>query len=124
MRYGMNLYFESAAMIPTLVTIGKMLESMSKGRTTDALKGLIWLSPQTAVLYRNEEEREVSIEEVKEGDIFIVRPGGSIPVDNWQVRLFLRRPSISQAISGAASQESAKIRPFPRSSKPSRMRQQ
>lgn len=81
MRYGMNLYFESAAMIPTLITIGKMLESMSKGRTTDALKGLMRLAPETAVLYENGEEREVGIEEVREGDIFAVRPGESIPVD-------------------------------------------
>ena len=81
MKYGMNLYFESAAMIPTLITIGKMLESMSKGRTTDALKGLMRLAPETAVLYENGEEREVGIEEVSEGDIFAVRPGESIPVD-------------------------------------------
>ena len=81
MKYGMNLYFESAAMIPTLITIGKMLESMSKGRTTDALKGLMRLAPETAVLYENGEEREVGIEEVREGDIFAVRPGESIPVD-------------------------------------------
>ncbi len=81
MRYGMNLYFESAAMIPTLITVGKMLESMSKGRTTDALKGLMKLAPKTAVLYRDGEEHEVGIGEVREGDIFAVRPGGSIPVD-------------------------------------------
>ncbi len=81
MKYGMNLYFESAAMIPTLITIGKMLESMSKGRTTDALKGLMKLAPKTAVLYQDGEEREVSIEEVRTGDIFAVKPGGSIPVD-------------------------------------------
>ena len=81
MKYGMNLYFESAAMIPTLITVGKMLEAMSKGRTTDALKGLIRLAPKTAVLWQNDEEREVGIEEVKSGDIFAVRPGGSIPVD-------------------------------------------
>lgn len=81
MKYGMNLYFESAAMIPTLITVGKMLEAMSKGRTTDALKGLMKLAPKTAVLYENDEEREVSIDEVEEGDIFVVRPGGSIPVD-------------------------------------------
>ena len=81
MKYGMNLYFESAAMIPTLITVGKMLEAMSKGRTTDALKGLMKLAPKTAILYENDEEREVSIDEVKEGDIFVVRPGGSIPVD-------------------------------------------
>lgn len=81
MKYGMNLYFESAAMIPTLITIGKMLESMSKGRTTDALKGLMELAPKTAVLYKDGEEYEVGIEEVRIGNIFAVRPGGSIPVD-------------------------------------------
>ena len=81
MKYGMNLYFESAAMIPTLITVGKMLEAMSKGRTTDALKGLIKLAPKTAVLYRDGEELEVAIEEVKAGDIFAVKPGASIPVD-------------------------------------------
>ncbi len=81
MKYGMNLYFESAAMIPTLITVGKMLESLSKGRTTNALKGLMKLAPKTAILYRDGEEFEVGIEEIKEGDIFVVRPGGSIPVD-------------------------------------------
>ena len=55
MRYGMNLYFESAAMIPTLITVGKLLEALSKGRTTDALKGLMKLAPQTAILYENGE---------------------------------------------------------------------
>ena len=78
---GMNLYFESAAMIPTLITIGKMLEAMSKGRTTDALKSLMKLAPKTAVLVRDGEEVEVSIEEVQQGDIFAVRPGENIPVD-------------------------------------------
>jgi Cu2+-exporting ATPase len=81
MKYGMNLYFESAAMIPTLITVGKMLESMSKGRTTDALKGLMKLAPKTAVLYSDGEEREVGIEDVREGDVFAVKPGASIPVD-------------------------------------------
>ena len=81
MKYGMNLYFESAAMIPTLITVGKMLESMSKGRTTDALKGLMKLAPKTATLYVDGSEREVAIEEVKTGDIFAVKPGASIPVD-------------------------------------------
>ena len=81
MKYGMNLYFESAAMIPTLITVGKMLESMSKGRTTDALKGLMKLAPKTAILYVDGNEREVGIEEVKTGDIFAVKPGASIPVD-------------------------------------------
>ena len=81
MKYGMNLYFESAAMIPTLITIGKMLEAMSKGRTTDALKGLMRLAPKTAVLLRDGAETEVGIEEVRTGDVFVVRPGEQIPVD-------------------------------------------
>ena len=82
MKYGMDLYFESAAMIPTLITIGKMLEAMSKGRTTDALKGLIRMAPQTAVLVGPDgAEREVAIDEVKAGDIVAVKPGESIPVD-------------------------------------------
>ena len=81
MKYGMNLYFESAAMIVTLITVGKMLEAMSKGRTTDALKGLMQLAPKTAVLVRDGQEIEVGIEQVSVGDIFAVRPGESIPVD-------------------------------------------
>ena len=81
MRLGMNLYFESAAMIPTLITVGKMLEAMSKGRTTDALKGLMQLAPKTAVLIKDGTETEVEIGEVKTGDIFVVRPGEQIPVD-------------------------------------------
>ena len=81
MKYGMNLYFESAAMIPTLITVGKMLEALSKGRTTDALKSLMRLAPKTAVLLKNGSETEVSIEEVQEGDVFAVRPGEQIPVD-------------------------------------------
>ncbi len=81
MKYGMNLYFESAAMIPTLITIGKMLEAMSKGRTTDALKGLMKLAPKTAVLLKDGVETEVGIEEVRTGDVFAVRPGEQIPVD-------------------------------------------
>ena len=81
MKYGMNLYFESAAMIPTLITIGKMLEAMSKGRTTDALKGLMKLAPKTAVLLKDGVETEVGIEEVNVGDVFVVRPGEQIPVD-------------------------------------------
>ena len=81
MKYGMNLYFESAAMIPTLITIGKMLEAMSKGRTTDALKGLMKLAPKTAVLLKDGMETEVGIEEVRTGDVFVVRPGEQIPVD-------------------------------------------
>ena len=81
MRYGMNLYFESAAMIPTLITVGKLLEAMSKGRTTDALKGLMRLAPKTAVLLRDGVETEVGIEAVRAGDVFVVRPGEQIPVD-------------------------------------------
>ena len=79
--YHNQLYFESAAMIPALITIGKMLEAMSKGRTTDALKSLMKLAPKTAILVRDGREVEVGIEEVTEGDIFVVRPGESIPVD-------------------------------------------
>ncbi len=81
MEYMMEFYFESAAMILTLITVGKMLEARSKGRTTDALKGLMKLAPQTAVLERNGQEITVSIEQVQQGDIFLVRPGESIPVD-------------------------------------------
>ena len=75
------MYFESAAMIPTLITIGKTLESYSKGRTTDALKSLMKLAPKTAVIERNGIQEEVEIDEVKTGDIFIVKPGENIPVD-------------------------------------------
>ena len=81
MKYGMNLYFESAAMIPTLITVGKMLEALSKGRTTDALKGLMKLAPKTAVLKKDGAETEVPIEQVQAGDVFVVRPGEQIPVD-------------------------------------------
>ena len=76
MHYMHEFYFESAAMILTLITVGKMLEAHSKGKTTDALKGLMKLAPKTAVLLK-----EVSIEQVQKGDIFIVRPGENIPVD-------------------------------------------
>ena len=76
-----ELYFESAAMILTLITVGKMLEARSKGKTTDALKSLMKLSPKSAVIIRDGVETEVPIEEVRQGDIFIVRPGESIPVD-------------------------------------------
>ena len=81
MKYGMNLYFESAAMIPTLITVGKMLEAKSKGRTTDALKGLMRLAPKTAVLLKDGKELEVGIAQVQPGDVFVVRPGEQIPVD-------------------------------------------
>ena len=76
-----DLYFESAAMILTLITIGKLLEAISKGRTTNALKGLLNLQPKTAVLLRDGNEVTVPIEEVRVDDIYVVRPGGSIPVD-------------------------------------------
>ena len=79
--YMHEFYFESAAMILTLITVGKMLESMSKGRTTDALKNLIRLSPKKATILLAGEEKEVPIEQVKKGDLFVVRPGEHIPVD-------------------------------------------
>lgn len=81
MSLGHDLYFESAAMIPTLITVGKMLEAMSKGRTTDALKSLMDFAPQTAVIIRDNKEVTVGIDEVNKGDLFIVRPGENIPVD-------------------------------------------
>ena len=81
MAYMMDFYFESAAMILTLITVGKMLEVRSKGRTTDALKGLMKLAPQTATVERDGRELEVPIEQVQKDDIFVVRPGESIPVD-------------------------------------------
>lgn len=79
--YHNQLYFESAAMIPALITVGKTLESVSKGRTTDALKNLMKLAPKTATLVRDGKEVTVDIDEVNSGDIFVVRPGESIPVD-------------------------------------------
>ncbi|MDO4414284.1 MAG: heavy metal translocating P-type ATPase [Erysipelotrichaceae bacterium] len=79
--YHNQLYFESAAMIPALITVGKMLEAMSKGRTTNALKSLMKLAPKTAVVIRENEEVTVGIDEVMSGDIFVVKPGDSIPVD-------------------------------------------
>ena len=81
MEYMMEFYFESAAMILTLITVGKMLEARSKGKTTDALKSLISLAPKTAVVERDGKEAIVSIDEVQKGDIFVVRPGENIPVD-------------------------------------------
>lgn len=80
-KYMMEFYFESAAMILTLITLGKMLEAYSKGKTTDALKGLIELAPKSANVIRDGKEVNVPVEEVVKGDIFIVRPGESIPVD-------------------------------------------
>lgn len=81
MVYHSELYFESAAMIPALITVGKMLEAMSKGRTTDALRSLMKLAPKTAVVIRDGQEVTVGIDEVKTGDIFAVRPGETVPVD-------------------------------------------
>lgn len=81
MMYMHEFYFESAAMILTLITIGKTLEAYSKGKTTDALKGLMKLAPKKAVILQNGKETEVSIDQVKKGDIFVVRPGENIPVD-------------------------------------------
>ena len=81
MEYMMEFYFESAAMILTLITVGKMLEARSKGKTTDALKSLISLASKTAVVERDGKEVTVSVDEVQKGDIFVVRPGENIPVD-------------------------------------------
>ena len=81
MTYMMEFYFESAAMILTLITVGKMLEARSKGKTTDALKQLMQLAPKTAVVRRDGAEAAVPIEQVRKGDFFVVRPGESIPVD-------------------------------------------
>lgn len=79
--YHDQLYFESAAMIPALITVGKLLESISKGRTTDALKGLMKIAPKTALVEREGKESLIPVEEVRAGDIFIVKPGESVPVD-------------------------------------------
>ena len=76
-----ELYFESSAMILTLITVGKLLEAKSKGRTANALKSLMNLAPKTAVIERNGVQTEVAVEEVSVGDVFIVRAGGSVPVD-------------------------------------------
>ncbi len=80
-HYGMELYFESAAMILTLITVGKYMETRSKGKTSEAISKLMNLAPKTATVLRNNVEEEIPIEEVREGDILVVRPGHSIPVD-------------------------------------------
>ena len=85
MTYMMDFYFESAAMILTLITVGKMLEARSKGKTTDALKGLMRLSPKTANVLRGDSEQTVPIAQVRVGDIFVVRPGENIPVDGMVI---------------------------------------
>ena len=81
MEYMHEFYFESAAMILTLITVGKMLEARSKGKTTDAIKSLMKLAPKTAIVIKNGAEQEIAIEEVTIGDVFVVRPGENIPVD-------------------------------------------
>ncbi len=81
MRYMHEFYFETSAMILTLITVGKMLEARSKGKTTDALKSLMKLAPKTAVILADGQEKTVPVEQVKKGDIFVVRPGENIPVD-------------------------------------------
>lgn len=81
MTYMHEFYFEAAAMILTLITVGKLLEAHSKGKTTDALKGLMKLAPERAVIVQEGEEAEIPIEEVKKGDVFVIRPGEHIPVD-------------------------------------------
>ena len=82
MTYMMDFYFESAAMILTLITVGKMLEARSKGKTTDALKGLMKLAPKTATICCGTEWKStVPVEQVQKDDVFVVRPGESIPVD-------------------------------------------
>ncbi len=81
MSYMHEFYFESAAMILTLITVGKMLEARSKGRTTDALKSLMKLAPKTATVLRGEKEEVISVDQVRKGDIFVVKPGENIPVD-------------------------------------------
>lgn len=78
-----EFYFESAAMILTLITVGKMLEARSKGKTTDALKGLMRLAPKTAVLLREGQEVTVPVEQVKAGDLFVVKPGRASPWTAW-----------------------------------------
>ncbi len=81
MAYMMEFYFESAGMILTLITVGKMLEARSRGKTTDALKGLMKLAPQTATVVRDGVEVEVSIDQVQKGEVFVVRPGENVPLD-------------------------------------------
>lgn len=147
MTYMHEFYFESAAMILTLITVGKMLEARSKGKTTDALKGLMRLAPKTAVVIRDGQEQTVSIEQVRKGDVFVVRPGEhipvdgivlegssaidesaltgeSIPVDKKQETLFLLRHSISRGISVVRHPVWERTRHCPRLSRWSVMQQQ
>lgn len=147
MGYMHEFYFESAAMILTLITVGKMLESHAKGKTTDALKSLMRLAPKTATVVRDGQEVTVSIAEVRQGDIFVVRPGEnipvdgivlegssavneaaltgeSIPVDNRKVPLSVRQPRTSPDFCAVRQPAWAKTPRFPRLSKWCRMRQQ
>ena len=142
-----DLYFESSAMILTLITVGKMLEARSKGRTTDALRGLMELAPRTATLLVDGEERVVPVEQVTPGAVFAVRPGETIPVDGVvlegrarsmslpsPVRAFLwirrwgipcrRRPSTSPATCAVRRPTWGRIPPFPASLKWWRRRRQ
>ena len=112
MKYMMEFYFESAAMILTLITVGKMLEARSKGRTTDALKSLMKLAPKTANVERNGVEETIDIDLVQKGDIFVVRPGETIPflLTKNPARLFLLRLSINLAFCAVRRPASAKTR--------------
>ena len=139
MGYMHEFYFESAAMILTLITVGKMLESHAKGKTTDALKSLMRLAPKTATVVRDGKEVIVSITEVRQGDTFVVRPGENIPVDgivrstrqhsparvfpsiNRKVPLSVRQPRTSPDFCAARQPVWARIRRFPRSLKWYRM---
>ena len=107
MQYRHDLYFESAAMILTLITVGKLLEARSKGRTTDALKSLMKLAPQTACLLREGRQVQVPVAEVKVGDLFLVRPGESIPVDGTVAE------GVSSVNEAALTGESMPVDKFP-----------
>ena len=150
MKYMMEFYFESAAMILTLITVGKMLEARSKGRTTDALKSLMKLAPKTANVERDGVEETIDIDLVQKGDIFVVRPGETIPVDGIVLEgesavneaaltgesipvdkepgspvssaTLNPRPSTSPVFCAAGRPASARIRACPRSSRWSAMR--
>ena len=100
MHYMMEFYFESAAMILTLITVGKMLEARSKGKTTDALKSLMKLAPKTATLVRDGAEVTVAIADVQKGDVFVVRPGENIPVDK----------AVGDKVSAATTNQSGFLR--------------
>lgn len=107
MQYRHDLYFESAAMILTLITVGKTLEAYSKGRTTDALKGLMKLAPQTACVLRGDTETTLPVSEVVVGDLFVVRPGEAIPVDG------VVKKGVSSVNEAALTGESMPVDKFP-----------